>query len=50
MKAYFTDPDEWRTAIAAAVRGGLTFEAYSREMNASRGGSGFYTIEYLGGY
>ena len=50
MKAYFTNADEWRAAIAAAVRDGLTFEAYSREMNACQGGSGFYTIEYLGGY
>ena len=46
MKATFREAKSWHEAIAAAVREGLTFEAWDATMTSS----GCYEIEYTGGY
>ena len=43
---YFREEQEWLRAIAAAVREGLTFEAFPPDMSRS----GYYQIEFTGGY
>lgn len=46
MKATFREAKDWHAAIAAAVREGLTFEAWDYTMTSA----GCYEIEYTGGY
>ena len=46
MNVYFREEQEWLRAIAAAVREGLTFEAFPPDMSRS----GYYQIEFTGGY
>lgn len=45
-KATFRDAAAWHQAIAAAVREGVTFEAWDNTMTSS----GCWEIEYTGGY
>jgi hypothetical protein len=46
MTVKFHDKASWHAAIAAAVREGLTFEAWDYGMASTHA----YVIEYTGGY